>query len=131
MCVDLGLGGLVVGLPLNPMLAGSSLTDPHSDASPIARRCRSLANTAAILAAGRGVEVYLYDEASTSADARRLLGGSVSEAEQRGGFSTARDKKVSCAGMGIWDICFTRPALHDCILSPTLRCVVQMEWWNI
>ena len=88
-----------MGLPLNPMLVGSALPDPHSDASPIARRCRSLANTAAILAAGRGVEVYLYDEASTSADARRLLGG-VSEAEQRGGFSTAREKKVSYDGIG-------------------------------
>lgn len=40
----------------------------------------------------KGVEVFIYDEASTSADARRLMG--LGGTERDDGFTTAKDKKV-------------------------------------
>lgn len=39
----------------------NTLTDPSSD-TPIARRCRDLANVLAILGKSRGIQVYLYGE---------------------------------------------------------------------
>ena len=57
-CTGSGLTGIVIGLPINPMEPSGSLTDPETD-SRVARRCRELANTVAVLAAGRGIEVYL------------------------------------------------------------------------
>lgn len=39
----------------------NTLTDPSSD-TPIARRCRDLANVLAILGKGKGIQVYLYGE---------------------------------------------------------------------
>ncbi|GAX78626.1 hypothetical protein CEUSTIGMA_g6065.t1 [Chlamydomonas eustigma] len=90
LCVERGLKGIVVGLPLNPMLKGK-LTDPNTD-TPMAKRCRSLANTLALLAPSKNIEVYIYDEASTSLDARRIMGVKDSKVREDG-FTSTKDKK--------------------------------------
>ena len=102
-----GLHEIVVGYPVNPD-AGNSLTNPNKD-TPIARRCRNLANTLAILTRDGGstseaastsgssipsseISVYLYDEASTSSDARLLM-GSIDSSTRRTGFQSTREKQ--------------------------------------
>ncbi|KIY94272.1 hypothetical protein MNEG_13691 [Monoraphidium neglectum] len=60
-----GAGGIVVGIPLRP---GQHAGDPSSD-SPHASRCRSFAETLSIMAGASGIDVFLYNEARTSAAA--------------------------------------------------------------
>lgn len=48
----------------------NTLTDPSSD-TPIARRCRDLANVLAILGKGKGIQVYLYGEPGEEAWGQR------------------------------------------------------------
>lgn len=94
------LNEIVVGYPINPE-AGNSLTNPSKD-TPIARRCRNLANTLAIITRGAGsgdtavseMSIYLYDEATTSSDARLLMGSSLDSESRRSGFQSTRDKQL-------------------------------------
>jgi RNase H-fold protein (predicted Holliday junction resolvase) len=98
MAKEQGLNEIVVGYPINPEV-GNSLTNPSKD-TPIARRCRNLANNLAILTRGKGsedtaseVSIYLYDEFSTSADARLLMGSSLDSDTKRVGFQSTREKQ--------------------------------------
>jgi RNase H-fold protein (predicted Holliday junction resolvase) len=98
MAKEQGLNEIVVGYPINAEV-GNSLTNPSKD-TPIARRCRNLANNLAILTRGGGsenaaseVSIYLYDEASTSADARLLMGSSLDGESRRVGFQSTREKQ--------------------------------------
>lgn len=100
-----GLNEVVVGYPVNPE-AGNSLANPSKD-TPIGRRCRDLANTLAILTRDQGlgsgaplasasgprpsISIFLYDEASTSADARLMM-GSIDSSTRRTGFQSTREK---------------------------------------
>ena len=96
-----GLCEIVVGYPVNPE-AGNSLTNPSND-TPIARRCRNLANTLATLTRGSGssegntatseISIFLYDESSTSADARLLMGSKLDGESRRVGFQSTKEKQ--------------------------------------
>eukprot|EP00195_Chlamydomonas_chlamydogama_P008287 CAMPEP_0202906448 /NCGR_PEP_ID=MMETSP1392-20130828/38997_1 /ASSEMBLY_ACC=CAM_ASM_000868 /TAXON_ID=225041 /ORGANISM="Chlamydomonas chlamydogama, Strain SAG 11-48b" /LENGTH=284 /DNA_ID=CAMNT_0049594969 /DNA_START=63 /DNA_END=917 /DNA_ORIENTATION=+ len=88
LALDKGLQGVVVGLPINPM-KGGSLTDPSTD-NPVAQRCRALAHAIAMVGGSKGLEVYLYDEASTSSDA--LLALDVKGWARHEGLPTSREK---------------------------------------
>ncbi|KAL6762067.1 hypothetical protein V8C86DRAFT_2524533 [Haematococcus lacustris] len=73
LALQLGVQALVVGLPLDPHNLDSTLSNPDAD-TPHARRCRHFAHTLALIARPHGLHVYLYDEAHTSADAKRIAG---------------------------------------------------------
>ncbi|KAI8472859.1 MAG: hypothetical protein J3K34DRAFT_412702 [Monoraphidium minutum] len=60
-----GAGGIVVGIPLRP---GQAAGDPSQDTRHAAR-CRSFAETLSIVAGTSGIDVFLYNEARTSAAA--------------------------------------------------------------
>ncbi|GBF95571.1 hypothetical protein Rsub_08552 [Raphidocelis subcapitata] len=70
-----GAGGIVVGIPLR---TGQRAGEPAKD-SPQAARCRAFAESLSVVAAASGIDVFLCDEARTTAAAMLQSGLSATE----------------------------------------------------